>query len=139
MKTRFAKFFNLPELMSLFKQCADIKTADLLQLPRPEAVYHNVVLPPTEEQKEFVQSLAERAEAVRSGLIDASADNMLKITNDGRKLALEQHLIDENFPEDPSSKIKACVENAYQIYCENMQEKATQLIFCDCVAIRCYK
>ncbi len=131
MKTRFAKFFNLPELMSLFKQCADIKTADLLQLPRPEAVYHNVVLPPTEEQKEFVQSLAERAEAVRSGLIDASADNMLKITNDGRKLALEQHLIDENFPEDPSSKIKACVENAYQIYCENMQEKATQLIFCD--------
>lgn len=131
MKTRFAKFFNLPELMSLFKQCADIKTADMLNLPRPEAEYHNVVLPPSVSQKEIVQSLADRAEDVRSGLVDANVDNMLKITNDGRKLALEQHLIDENLPDDPNSKIKVCVANAYKIYEETKKEKSTQLIFCD--------
>lgn len=131
MKTRFAKFFNLPELMNIFKEAADIQTADMLNLPRPKANYHNVVLKPSELQKEIVQSLAERAEAVRNGLVEPSEDNMLKITNDGRKLALEQRLIDESFPEDPESKTIACVNNAFKIWEDTKEEKASQLIFCD--------
>lgn len=131
MKTRFAKFFNLPELMNIFKEAADIQTADMLNLPRPKANYHNVVLKPSEVQKEIVQSLAERAEAVRNGLVEPNEDNMLKITNDGRKLALEQRLIDEGFVEDPESKTIACVNNAFKIWEDTKEEKAAQLIFCD--------
>ena len=131
MKTRFAKFFNLPELMNIFKEAADIQTADMLNLPRPKANYHNVVLKPSEDQKQIVQSLAERAEAVRNGLVEPNEDNMLKITNDGRKLALEQRLIDEGFVEDPESKTIACVNNAFKIWEDTKEEKAAQLIFCD--------
>ena len=130
-KTRFAKFFNLPELIALFKESADIKTPDMLKLDVPDAVFENVVLKPSEEQKEMVKALADRAERVRSGSVDASVDNMLKITNDGRKLALDQRLISDMLPENENSKAAACVEKAYEIYVEEKENKGAQLIFCD--------
>ena len=130
-KTRFSKFYNLPELMSIFKECADIQTADMLKLPVPEAQYENVVLKPSECQKEIVQSLAERAEKVRSGLVEPNQDNMLKITNDGRKLALDQRLVNDMLPDNENSKAAACVENAYKIWESTKKQRSTQLIFCD--------
>ena len=130
-KTRFAKFFNLPELISLFKEAADIKTPDMLKLDVPEAVFENVVLKPSEYQKDIVSSLAERAETVRSGSVDPSVDNMLKITNDGRKLALDQRLINPMLPDDENSKASVCVDKAFEIYKEEAENKGAQLIFCD--------
>ncbi|MDL2301015.1 DUF3849 domain-containing protein [Lachnospiraceae bacterium OttesenSCG-928-D06] len=130
-KTRFAKFFNLPELISLFKESADIQTPDMLNLPIPEAEYENVVLKPSDYQKEMVQSLAERAEAVRNRMVEPHQDNMLKITNDGRKLALDQRLINEVLPDENNSKATTCVDNAYKIWEETKEEKSAQLIFCD--------
>ena len=130
-KTRFAKFYNLPELMSMFKEVADIKTADMLKLPVPEAEYHNVSVEPSEMQKDMVASLAERAEKVRGGGVDASVDNMLKITNDGRKLALDQRMLNEMLPDFDSSKINACVENVFRIWKETKEKKSAQLVFCD--------
>ena len=130
-KTRFAKFYNLPELMAMFKEVADIKTADMLDLPVPEAKYHNVAVKPSEMQKEMVASLAERAEKVRSGGVDASVDNMLKITNDGRKLALDQRMLNPMLPDFEGSKINACVDNIYRIWEENADKKSAQLVFCD--------
>ena len=130
-KTRFAKFYNLPELMAMFKEVADIKTADMLDLPVPEAKYHNVAVKPSEMQKEMVASLAERAEKVRSGGVDASVDNMLKITNDGRKLALDQRMLNPMLPDFEGSKINACMDNIYRIWEENADKKSAQLVFCD--------
>ncbi|HAX51797.1 MAG TPA: helicase [Clostridiales bacterium] len=130
-KTRFAKFFNLPELISIFKESADIQTPDMLDLPVPEAIYENVVLEPSEYQREMVQSLAVRAEDVRNGSIDATVDNMLKITNDGRKLALDQRLINDMLPDDENSKVSACVNKSYQIWEQTKENKSAQLIFCD--------
>ena len=130
-RTRFAKFFNLPELMNMFKEIADIKTSDQLKLPVPEAEYETVVLKPTEQQKEIVESLGERAEVVRSGGVDASVDNMLKITNDGRKLALDQRLVNELLPDNPESKISVCAEKSYEIWKDTAAQKSAQLIFCD--------
>lgn len=130
-KTRFAKFFNLPELISLFKESADIQTPDMLKLPIPEAEYENVVLKPSEYQKEMVQSFAERAEAVRDRRVEPHIDNMLKITNDGRKLALDQRLINDMLPDEENSKVATCVENAFQIWEETKEQKSAQLIFCD--------
>ena len=130
-KTRFAKFYNIPELMSMFREVADIKTADTLNLPVPKAHYTNVVVKPSEIQLEMVKSFAERAEKVRKREVDASEDNMLKITNDGRKLALDQRLIDEMLPDEENSKIATCAENVYKIWEENKDKKLTQLIFCD--------
>ncbi len=130
-KTRFARFYNLPELMSIFKECADIQTADLLELPVPEAEYVNEVLKPSHEQQEMVKSFAERAEAVRGGGVDPSVDNMLRITNDGRKCALDQRLLNDMLPDAEGSKANRCVENAYEIWKNTMQEKSAQLIFCD--------
>ena len=130
-RTRFAKFFNLPELMNLFKEAADIKTADQLHLPTPEAVVHTVLAKPTEIQKEMVQELSQRAAAVHSGTVDASVDNMLKITSDGRKLGLDQRLINPLLPDDPQSKVNLCVENIAQIWRDGVEDKLTQLAFCD--------
>ena len=130
-KTRFAKFYNLPELMAMFKEVADIKTADMLNLPVPEAKYHNIAVKPSEMQKEMVASLAERAEQVRGGGVDASVDNMLKITNDGRKLALDQRMLNDMLPDFEGSKINACVDNIYRIWKENTDKKSAQLVFCD--------
>ena len=130
-KTRFAKFYNLPELMAMFKEIADIKTADMLNLPVPEAKYHNIAVKPSEMQKEMVASLAERAEQVRGGGVDSSVDNMLKITNDGRKLALDQRMINDMLPDFEGSKINACVDNIYRIWEENADKKSAQLVFCD--------
>ena len=130
-KTRFAKFFNLPELISLFKESADIQTPDMLKLPVPEAEYENVVLKPSEYQKEMVQSLADRAEAVRDRRVDATVDNMLKITNDGRKLALDQRLINDMLPDEDNSKATTCVDKACEIWEETKEQKSAQLIFCD--------
>lgn len=130
-KTRFAKFFNLPELISLFKESADIQTPDMLKLPVPEAEYENVVLKPSEYQKEMVQSLADRAEAVRDRRVDATVDNMLKITNDGRKLALDQRLINDMLPDEDNSKATTCVDKAFEIWEETKEQKSAQLIFCD--------
>ena len=130
-KTRFAKFFNLPELISIFKESADIQTPDMLKLPVPEAVYEDVVLKPSGYQQDMVKDLSERAEAVRNRLVDPSQDNMLKITNDGRKLALDQRLINPMLPDDGDSKSNACVEKALGIWKETTAEKSTQLIFCD--------
>ena len=130
-KTRFAKFYNLPELISLFKECADIQTADMLKLPVPEAEYENVVLKPSDFQKEMVRSLADRAEAVRNSLVEPYEDNMLKITNDGRKLALDQRLINSSLPDNENSKAAACVERAFQIWRDTAENKSTQLIFSD--------
>ena len=130
-KSRFARFYNIPELMNMFKEIADIKTSDQLKLPVPEAEYETVVLKPTEQQKEIVESLGERAEVVRSGGVDASVDNMLKITNDGRKLALDQRLVNELLPDNPESKIAVCAEKSYEIWKDTAAQKSAQLIFCD--------
>ena len=130
-KTRFAKFFNLPELISLFKESADIQTPDMLKLPIPEAEYENVVLKPSEYQKEMVQSLADRAEAVRDRKVEPHVDNMLKITNDGRKLALDQRLINDMLPDEDNSKATTCVDKAFEIWEETKEQKSAQLIFCD--------
>lgn len=130
-KTRFAKFYNLPELMSLFKNVADIQTADMLKLPVPEAHCHNVALKPSEYQKEMVASLAERAERVRNREVDSSVDNMLLITNDGRKLALDQRLVNPMLPDDPSSKAAKCVENVFEIWQRTAEKRSTQMVFCD--------
>ena len=130
-KTRFAKFYNLPELMAMFKEVADIKTADMLNLPVPEAHFHNVAVKPSEMQKEMVAALAERAEKVRGGGVDSSVDNMLKITNDGRKLALDQRMLNDMLPDFESSKINACVDNIYRIWDETAEKKSAQLVFCD--------
>ena len=130
-KTRFAKFFNLPELISVFKEAADIQTADMLKLPVPEAEYVNVALKPSEIQKEMVTSFGERAEVIRGGSIDPRVDNMLKVTNDGRKCALDQRLINDMLPDDENSKANNCVENTYQVWEETKAERSAQLIFCD--------
>lgn len=130
-RTRFAKFFNLPELMNLFKEAADIKTADQLNLPRPTAIYHNEVAQPTEIQKGMVQELSERAAAVHSGKVDPSVDNMLRITSDGRKLGLDQRIINSDLPDEPTSKVNMCVDNIYRIWDEGHENKLTQLVFCD--------
>ena len=130
-KSRFARFYNIPELMNMFKEIADIKTSDQLKLPVPEAEYETVVLKPTEQQKEIVESLGERAEVVRNGGVDASVDNMLKITNDGRKLALDQRLVNELLPDNPESKIAVCAEKSYEIWKDTAAQKSAQLIFCD--------
>ena len=130
-KTRFAKFFNLPELIALFKESADIQTPDMLNLPVPEAEYENVVLKPSEYQKDMVASLAERAEAVRDRQVQPYENNMLKITNDGRKLALDQRLINDMLPDDENSKASTCVEKAFEIWEQTKEQKSTQLIFCD--------
>ena len=130
-KTRFAKFYNLPELMAMFKEVADIKTADMIDLPVPQAHYHNVAVKPSEMQKEMVASLAERAEKVRGGNVDSSVDNMLKITNDGRKLALDQRMLNDMLPDFEDSKINACVDNIYRIWEETADKKSAQLVFCD--------
>ena len=130
-KTRFAKFYNLPELMSVFKNVADIQTADMLKLPVPEAHYHNIALKPSEYQKEIVASLAERAEKVRNREVDSSVDNMLMITNDGRKLALDQRLVNPMLPSDPNSKAAKCAENVFEIWQRTADQRSTQMIFCD--------
>ena len=130
-KTRFAKFYNLPELMSVFKNVADIQTADMLKLPVPEAHYHNIALKPSEYQKEIVASLAERAEKVRNREVDSSVDNMLMITNDGRKLALDQRLVNPMLPSDPNSKAAKCAENVFEIWQRTVDKRSTQMIFCD--------
>lgn len=130
-KTRFAKFYNLPELMSVFKNVADIQTADMLKLPVPEAHYHNIALKPSEYQKEIVASLAERAEKVRNREVDSSVDNMLMITNDGRKLALDQRLVNPMLPSNPNSKAAKCAENVFEIWQRTAGQRSTQMIFCD--------
>ena len=130
-KTRFAKFNNLPELMAMFKQVADIKTADMLNLPVPEVEYHNIAVKPSQVQKEMVASLSERAEMVRNGAVDPKIDNMLKITNDGRKLALDQRMMNPMLPDEEGSKVNACVNEVFRIWEESSDKKLTQLIFCD--------
>ena len=130
-KTKFAKFYNLPELMQMFREVADIQTADMLKLPVPKVNYHNIKTKPSEIQTEMVASLAKRAEKVRARLVEPNIDNMLKITNDGRKLALDQRMIDPMLPDDPDSKVNACVDNVYRIWEEYADTKATQLVFCD--------
>jgi len=130
-KTRFARFYNLPELMNLFQNFADIKTADMLNLPVPKANYHVIDVDSTPEQETILATLADRAEAVRNGGVDPTEDNMLKITNDGRKLALEQRLLDPSLPDDPGSKVNACVDKVFEIYEHTKEQKSTQLIFCD--------
>lgn len=130
-RTRFSKFFNLPELMSMFKEVADIKTADQLNLPTPTPHYETVVVQPTEVQKAMVQSLSERAGKVHSGSVDPRVDNMLKITSDGRKLGLDQRLINPLLPDDSGSKVNACINNIFRIWQDGADEKLTQLVFCD--------
>ena len=130
-RTRFAKFFNLPELMNLFKEVADIKTSDQLNLPVPEAKFETVVVQPSEIQKEMVAALSERAAAVHSGQVDPSQDNMLKITSDGRKIGLDQRLMNPLLPDDPNSKLNACVGNVFRIWEEGKESRLTQLLFCD--------
>ena len=133
-KTRFSKFYNLPELMSMFKQVADVQTADMLNLPVPKLVGGkpiNVALPPSPQQKQMVADLADRAEGIRAGNVDPTEDNMLKVTNDGRKLALDQRLIDPNLPENPNDKVHACAENVYRIWNDTKEKRLTQLVFCD--------
>jgi len=130
-RTRFAKFFNLPELMNLFKEAADIKTSDQLHLPVPDATYHNVVAKPTEVQKALVQELSERASKVHAGVVDPSVDNMLKITSDGRKLGLDQRIINPDLPDDPMSKVNLCVDNIFQIWEDGKADRLTQLVFSD--------
>ena len=130
-KSRFSRFYNIPELMSMFKEIADIKTADQLKLPVPEAEYETVVLKPSDYQRDIVKSLAERAEKVRNGFVDPSVDNMLKITNDGRKLALDQRLVSDLLPDNPESKVAICAEKSFQIWQETASQKSAQLIFCD--------
>ena len=130
-KTRFAKFYNLPELIAMFREVADVQTADMLNLPVPEVQYHNEAMKPSDFQKDMVKSFADRAEKVRNGMVDATEDNMLKITNDGRKLALDQRLQDSMLPDDPTSKVNVCVENIYRIWSETQEKRSTQLVFCD--------
>ncbi len=130
-RTRFAKFFNLPELMNLFKEAADIKTADQLNLPTPTPIYHNVVAQPTEIQQAMVQELSERAAKVHAGIVDPATDNMLKITSDGRKLGLDQRVINPNLPDEPTSKVNMCVDNIFRIWDEGQADRLTQLVFCD--------
>ncbi len=130
-RTRFSKFFNLPELMNLFKEVADIKTADQLDLPTPEVEYHNIVAKPTEHQQDMVKVLSERAAKVHSGTVDPSTDNMLKITSDGRKLGLDQRIINPMLPDEPGTKVNQCVDNILQIWRDGQPEKLTQLVFCD--------
>ena len=130
-RTRFAKFFNLPELMNLFKEAADIKTADQLNLPTPTPIYHNEVAQPTEIQQAMVQELSERAAAVHAGTVDPSVDNMLRITSDGRKLGLDQRIINPNLPDEPTSKVNMCMDNIHRIWEEGQENKLTQLVFCD--------
>ena len=130
-KTRFSRFYNLPELMNMFKEVADIKTSDMLNLPVPEARYHNVSVKPSEFQKKIVEDLSLRADRVRNGMVDASQDNMLKITNDGRKLAMDQRLISENLPDHEGSKVNACISNIYRIWDESREKRSAQLVFCD--------
>ena len=130
-RTRFSKFFNLPELMNLFKEVADIKTADQLHLPTPQVEYHNIVAQPTEQQQEMVKALSERASLVHSGTVDPSQDNMLKITSDGRKLGLDQRIINQLLPDEPGTKVNQCVDNIMQIWRDGEADKLTQLVFCD--------
>ena len=130
-RTRFSKFFNLPELMNLFKEVADIKTADQLNLPTPEVEYHNIVAQPTEHQQEMVKALSERASLVHSGTVDPSQDNMLKITSDGRKLGLDQRIVNQMLPDEPGTKVNQCVDNIMQIWRDGKADKLTQLVFCD--------
>ena len=130
-KTRFARFFNLPELIALFKESADVQTADMLNLPVPEAEYINEVLQPSEEQTDLVSSFADRAEIVRARLVEPTEDNMLKITNDGRKCALDQRLINDMLPDCPESKVNLCVKNAFDIWKETSKNRSAQIIFCD--------
>ena len=130
-KTRFARFYNLPELMAMFKEVADIQTADMLKLPVPEAHYHNVAVKPSEIQKDLVASLSDRAEKVRNGMVNATEDNMLLITNDGRKLALDQRLTNDMLPDFEGSKINACVDNIVRIWEDTAEKKSAQLVFCD--------
>ena len=130
-KTRFARFYNLPELITMFRQVADVQTADMLKLPVPEAEYHNKVIKPSKFQKDMVDSFAERAEKVRNGMVDAAIDNLLKITNDGRKLALDQRLTDDLLPDDPESKVNMCLDNIHRIWEASKEQKSTQLVFCD--------
>ncbi len=130
-KTRFSRFYNLPELMAMFKEVADIQTADMLNLPVPKANYHNVVLKPSEHQKEMVAALSERAERVRNKMVNSSEDNMLLITNDGRKLALDQRLMNEILPDSETSKVRACADNVYAIWERTAQQRSTQMVFCD--------
>ena len=138
-KTRFAKFYNLPELMAAFKEVADIQTADMLCLPVPKANFHTEVIQPSELQKEMIQGLAERAEKIRAGGVDPHVDNMLRITNDGRKLALDMRLINPLAADDPNGKVAVCARNVYRIWEQTKEKRSAQLVFCDCVAIRCYK
>jgi hypothetical protein len=130
-KTRFARFYNLPELMSMFKEVADIQTADMLKLPVPRANFHSVVLKPSEQQKEMVASLSERAERVRNKMVNATEDNMLLITNDGRKLALDQRMINPMLPDDEASKVSVCADRVFDIWEETTDIHGTQLVFCD--------
>ena len=130
-KTRFAKFYNLPELMAMFKESADVQTADMLNLNVPVAHFHNVSVKPSEQQKKIVESLAERAEMVRNGEVNPYEDNMLKITNDGRKLALDQRLVNPLLPDNPDSKVNACVDNVFDIWERTTPNRSTQLVFCD--------
>jgi hypothetical protein len=130
-KTRFAKFFNLPELMSMFRMVADIQTADMLNLPVPKANFHTVVLKPSEWQKQMIAELAERAERIRAGVVDPKIDNMLKVTNDGRKLALDQRIINPLLPDDPDGKVAACAENIFRTWEEGRDKRLTQLVFSD--------
>lgn len=131
MKTRFARFFNLPELMWMFREVADIQTADMLNLPVPEAEYRVITVKPSSIQKEMVEELGNRAERVRNGMVSPAQDNMLLITNDGRKLALDQRLANEMLPDEPESKVNACVEEVYRLWDEGREKKLTQLLFCD--------
>jgi hypothetical protein len=130
-RTRFAKFYNLPELMNLFKECADIKTKDCLDLPVPEATFHNVVVQPTEYQKEMVADLSERAKQVQQKLVRPDEDNMLCITNDGRKIGLDQRMMNPLLPDEPGTKVNVCVDNVHRIWTDTAADKSTQLIFCD--------
>ena len=138
-KTRFAKFYNLPELMAAFKEVADIQTADMLKLPVPKANFHTEVIQPSEFQKEMIKGLAERAEKIRAGGVDPHVDNMLRITNDGRKLALDMRLIQPLAPDDPDGKVAVCARNVFRIWEQTKEKRSAQLVFCDRVAIRCYK
>ena len=130
-KTRFSRFYNLPELMAMFKEVADIQTADMLNLPVPKANYHNIVLKPSEQQEEMVAALGERAERVRNRMVDSTVDNMLLITNDGRKLALDQRLLNPMLPDSDTSKVSACAENVFEIWQRTTDQRSTQMVFCD--------
>ena len=130
-KTRFAKFYNLPELMAMFREIADIQTADMLQLPVPKANYHNIAVKPSEMQRDMVQGLAERAKKIRGGSVDARVDNMLNVTNDGRKLALDQRLLTPLLDDFEGSKVNACVDNVYRVWQETSDKRSAQLLFCD--------